>query len=64
MLDFLYNALLVITVISIGLFVLLSPKSDGRTKTGTKDNAAQAPGCLLAVGLIAGALLFFWSMFL
>tara|TARA_Y100000590_G_scaffold210287_1_gene238194 strand:- start:4366 stop:4572 length:207 start_codon:yes stop_codon:yes gene_type:complete len=41
-------------IISIGLWVLFSPKSDGRTKTGNKDNAADAPGCLLGFGLIAG----------
>jgi hypothetical protein len=41
-------------IISIGLFAVLSPKSDGRTKTGNKDNAADAPGCLMGFGLIAG----------
>ena len=43
-------------IISIGLFILLTPKSDRRTKTGKKDNAPDAPGCLAAVGLIAGLL--------
>ena len=43
-------------IISIGLFILLTPKSDRRTKTGKKDNAPDAPGCLMVVGLIAGLL--------
>ena len=43
-------------IISISLYGMLSPKSDRRTKTGKKDNAPDAPGCLMVVGLIAGLL--------
>ena len=61
-LDFLFNTFAIIAAISIGLFVLFSPKSDGRTKTGNKDNAANAPGCLIVVGLISGGLAFLISL--
>ena len=43
-------------VVFIGLFALLTPKSDRRTRTGNKSNASNAPGCLMVVGLIAGLL--------
>ena len=40
-------------VVFIGLFALLTPKSDRRTRTGNKSNASNAPGCLMGLGLIA-----------
>ena len=43
-------------VVFIGLFALLTPKSDRRTRTGRKGNASEAPGCLMGFGLIAGLL--------
>ena len=42
--------------VSIGLFMLLSPKGDRRTRTGRKGNASEAPGCLMGFGLIVGLL--------
>ena len=41
---------------SVGLFMLLSPKSDKRYKTGNKDNAADGPGCFIGFALIVGLL--------